>query len=375
VVVPSDFAIFRGPWIPAALGLIAFASGAAGFHEAAVATGDEDWWLLVRTESKLLAGSWLVIGIAAHRARIAAIAFVVGITCLDIGHILTDREPRPGFGRIPAGPGWVLGADALILLLLSLWRPAEDRVALIDVHPWRVVGAFALAAAVGHELDRSGIGQFPILVTSAEYCGPPVPLEHLVYLPRGYHRSFGRWPLILALHGSGTVGRDLRKVEADGFPNRAARGDLPFIVVAPQSPHGGWDVKALDALLDRILATYRVDSSRVYLSGLSMGGYGAWALGAAHPERFAAIAPICGGGDVGWAESLSRVPIWAFHGDQDRVIPLSASETMVDAINKAGGEAQLTVYRGVGHDAWTRTYDDPGFYTWLLAHRRGQLQP
>jgi len=258
---------------------------------------------------------------------------------------------------------------------LIRWRPAAGRPALIDVHPWRVVGVLTLAAAVGHELDRSGVGQFPLHVTAAEYFGAPAPLGHLVYLPRGYYRSFGRWPLILSLHGSGAAGRDLRRVEADGFPRRAARGDLPFIVVAPQSPGRGWDAESLDALLARVLASYRVDRERIYLTGLSMGGYGAWALGAAHPERFAAIAPICGGGDVAWAGSLSRVPIWAFHGDRDRVVPPRESETLVDAVRELGGDAQLTIYRGVGHDAWTRTYDDPGFYTWLLAHRRGRPRP
>ena len=177
--------------------------------------------------------------------------------------------------------------------------------------------------------------------------------------------------MVLFLHGSGAAGNDIARVRHDGLPRRLEeKGALPFVVIAPQSPTGGWDVNALNSVLDRILESYRVDQERVYLTGLSMGGYGAWQMGAMHPERFAAIAPICGGGDVRWGKSLSRAPIWAFHGDQDKVTPPSESIAMVEAVRRAGGDVKFTVYKGVGHNAWTRTYDDPAFYSWLLSHRR-----
>jgi predicted peptidase len=123
-------------------------------------------------------------------------------------------------------------------------------------------------------------------------------------------------------------------------------------------------------LLDEVLKQYRVDSRRVYLTGESMGGYGTWALAAAHPERFAAIAPICGGGEPASADRLKGVPTWAFHGADDKVVPPEESRKMVAAIQHAGGDARLTIYPGVGHDSWTTTYRDQRLYGWLSAHRR-----
>ena len=102
-----------------------------------------------------------------------------------------------------------------------------------------------------------------------------------------------------------------------------------------------------------------------------MGGFGTWALAAAHPERFAAIAPICGGGDPKQAERLKDLPIWVFHGAKDPTVPLARSEEMVKALKEAGGEPKFTVYPDAGHDSWTETYDNPELYEWFLAHKRG----
>ena len=196
-------------------------------------------------------------------------------------------------------------------------------------------------------------------------------LDYLLYLPDGYYRSFTRWPLILYLHGSGSAGRDVSRVKRDGMARRLEEKEgIPFIVVAPQSPQIGWNVEALDPLLHEVLGRYRVDTDRVYLTGSSMGGYGAWAMAAAHPEWFAAIAPICGGGDPAWAPRLRSVPTWAFHGADDRAVPTEESRTMVTALQRSGGDARLTVYAEIGHDAWTRTYADRRLYDWLLVHRR-----
>jgi predicted peptidase len=125
--------------------------------------------------------------------------------------------------------------------------------------------------------------------------------------------------------------------------------------------------------LDEVLSRYRVDAGRVYLVGNSMGGTGTWALAAHCPERFAAIAPICGRGDPASAWRLRGLPTWAFHGADDHIVPLEQSERMIAALKKAGGDARLTVYPGVGHDAWTQTYANPRFYEWLLQHRRGSI--
>jgi predicted peptidase len=127
----------------------------------------------------------------------------------------------------------------------------------------------------------------------------------------------------------------------------------------------------LNQLLDQVEQELKVDKSRVYLSGLSMGGYGSWRYAAANPERFAAVVPICGGGEPDkWAESLTKVPIWAFHGAKDEVVPLARSQDMVDAVKEAGGEIKFTVYPEARHDSWTETYNNPEVYEWLLKHRR-----
>ena len=125
----------------------------------------------------------------------------------------------------------------------------------------------------------------------------------------------------------------------------------------------------LMALLDDIESNYDVDRDRVYLTGLSMGGFASWTLGCFYPERFAAIAPICGGGDSFFVKSMKDVPVWAFHGAKDDVVPVERSKEMVGAVNAAGGNAKLTVYPEAGHDSWTQSYDNPALYEWFLSHR------
>ena len=201
----------------------------------------------------------------------------------------------------------------------------------------------------------------------------PIGYDYLLFLPRGYDDEEA-WPLMLFLHGAGERGDDLERLKVHGPPKLAdADPDFPFIVVSPQVPEGEWwDTRTLSALLDDVESTYHVDPDRVYVTGLSMGGFGTWALGLAEPERFAAIVPICGGGQSWLAGRLAGTPVWAFHGAKDEVVPLQASEEMVQAIQRAGGNVRLTVYPDRGHDAWTPTYDNPELYDWLLAQRRGR---
>ena len=196
-------------------------------------------------------------------------------------------------------------------------------------------------------------------------------LDYLLSLPADYGKTKKRWPLVIFLHGSGESGSDLAKVKVHGLPKLAeSNGPFPFILVSPQSPGRGWDPTVLNALLDSIIKEYHVDKDRVYLTGLSMGGYGTWSLAAAHPEKFAAIAPICGGGNPADAGKLAKLPIWVFHGAKDPTVPLKRSEEMVEALKAAGGNPKFTVYPDAAHDSWTATYNDPGFYKWLLAQKR-----
>ena len=161
-----------------------------------------------------------------------------------------------------------------------------------------------MAAVFGVAIDRSQVGQFPIIAT-VRAGRTSSGLDYLVYLPDGYYRSWGRWPLILTLHGRGEAGDDIGLVRGQGLPRRVEAGArLPFVIVAPQSSAWSWDVVSLSALLDEVLKGYRIDVGRVYLVGNSMGGTGTWALASHAPERFAAIAPICGGGNPASAGRL-----------------------------------------------------------------------
>jgi predicted peptidase len=200
-----------------------------------------------------------------------------------------------------------------------------------------------------------------------------VSLDYLVYLPTDYEKK-DSWPLLLFLHGAGERGDDLELVKKHGPPKLIEQGKaFPFVVVSPQCPKDGWwSTKPLElvALLDEIVAKYKIDQDRIYLSGLSMGGFGTWMLAAYAPDRFAAIVPVCGGGERLMARRLTHLPVWAFHGAKDQVVPLGRSEEMVDALKKLHGDVKLTVYPEAGHDSWTATYDNPELYDWLLQQKR-----
>ena len=208
-----------------------------------------------------------------------------------------------------------------------------------------------------------------------------VKLDYLLFLPDGYkQREKKRWPLIFFLHGIGERGTNVWKVKVHGPPKIAEKmTNFPFIVVSPQCPDGEWwSTERLTALLDDVVDRYKVDQTRIYLTGLSMGGFGTWSLALEHPERFAAVAAICGGGNplypLAYAAprkaALKSLPFWVFHGDKDPAVPLSESERMVEALKKLGCDVKFTVYPGVGHDSWTRTYGNPQLYDWFLQHQR-----
>ena len=193
--------------------------------------------------------------------------------------------------------------------------------------------------------------------------------KYLLHLPEGYDKNDQQWPLIVFLHGAGERGDDLNKVKYHGPPKIVEKKkDFPFVVLSPQCPaQGWWDEDLLINLIDETIDTYKIDKSRVYMTGLSMGGFGTWKLACKYPDRFAAIAPICGGGEPYDAmRKLRDMPMWVFHGAKDNIVPLKRSEEMVDAIKKAGGTPKFTVYPEANHDSWTATYDNPELYEWFL---------
>ncbi len=200
-----------------------------------------------------------------------------------------------------------------------------------------------------------------------------VKLNYLLYLPADYDKQ-AQWPLMLFLHGAGERGDDLALVKRHGPPKLIDQGkSFPFIVVSPQCAKDRfWSSQMLEltALLDEIVAKYKVDRDRISVTGLSMGGFGTWSLAAYTPDRFAAIVPICGGGEVLSTRVLTHLPVWAFHGAKDPAVPLERSVQMIDALKKRHGDARLTVYPNALHDSWTATYENPELYEWLLKQRR-----
>ncbi len=201
-------------------------------------------------------------------------------------------------------------------------------------------------------------------------------------LPAGYENDPARrWPLLLFLHGAGERGDDLELVKKHGPPRRIAEGrTYPFIVAAPQCPAGAWwedvrQVQTLAALLDELERALRVDPDRVYLTGLSMGGYGTWRLAAEYPDRFAAIVPICGGGRWFMADRIRHLPAWVVHGAKDTVVPPQESQLMVEALRRAGGAVEFRLDPEAGHDSWTAAYDEPQLYEWLLRQVRRPRTP
>jgi predicted peptidase len=205
-----------------------------------------------------------------------------------------------------------------------------------------------------------------------------VDCKYLLYLPADYGKGNKKWPLMMFLHGVGERGGNIELVKKHGPSKLIEQGrSFDFIVVSPQCPSNAWwpeQVDVLINLLDEIETNYRVDTDRVYLTGLSMGGFGTWTLAERYPQRFAAIAPICGGGELYLAYRLKRVPVWAFHGAQDKVVPVEKSKEMVDAVNAVGGNAKLTIYPDAEHDSWTATYDNPELYEWLLSHKISNIK-
>lgn len=203
-------------------------------------------------------------------------------------------------------------------------------------------------------------------------------LSYLLYLPDDYEQLGDNFPLLLFLHGKGERGDDLNLVKRWSIPRKLESGfNLPFIVIAPQCPlQTKWEYHftSLKYLVDTIVAEYKVDTTRIYCTGLSMGGAGTWSLATAYPDLFAAILPICGRerNELNYPERLQHIthlPVWHFHGDADAVVPLSSARYLIDHLRDYGGNPKLTVYEGVDHNSWTRTYNNPEIYDWLLSHR------
>lgn len=235
---------------------------------------------------------------------------------------------------------------------------------------------FALAAVAGLSLGGSARAEDPGAGRQVEQVlqvGDDS-ISYLLYLPTNYDAGDAqRWPLVLFLHGRGESDGPLSVVKKWGLPMFIDHGfNYPYIVASPQCPPRpkDWSQPGEQALLVSLLShltnTFKVDGDRVYLTGLSMGGFGSWRLAADHPDFFAAVVPICGGGNPKDAGKLKNLPIWAWHGLADPTVPVHRSIDMVEAIRKAGGKTvRLTTLEGIGHVSWQAAYASPDLYIWL----------
>lgn len=198
-------------------------------------------------------------------------------------------------------------------------------------------------------------------------------IHYLQFLPEDYSPSGDKQPLVIFLHGSGERGSDLDAVKRHGPPQYAMKGHgYPFILIAPQCPDDRWwDTGEIIALTKYLIKTLRIDSDRVHITGISMGGYGTWNCLAAEPTLFASGMPICGGGDPSTAPFLKKIPIWAFHGEKDQAVPVEKTKEMEAAVLAAGGrKLRTTYYPDSGHNCWTETYENPAVFAWMMVQMK-----
>jgi predicted peptidase len=200
--------------------------------------------------------------------------------------------------------------------------------------------------------------------------------RYVLFVPHEYQPD-QTTPLILFLHGMGESGADGRKQAKVGLGPAVRKREktFPAIVIFPQSQQRSWRAEGADAqralrILTEVCDQYNVDPKRIYLSGLSMGGFGTWSLATRYPDRWAAIVPICGGGDSGKAAKIKDIPCWCFHGAKDMVVPFHLSREMVAALKAAGGHPKYTEYPDLWHESWDQAYDTSELYDWLFAQHK-----
>lgn len=198
-------------------------------------------------------------------------------------------------------------------------------------------------------------------------------LKYLTYLPTNFKEEFNKhWPLIMFLHGVGERGDDIEIVKRNGLPKAIEEGmQIPFIIIAPQCPKNqSWLPEQIKKVIDEVIEKYPIDDKRIYLTGLSMGGFGTFKTAITYNNIFAAIAPICGGGFVYDAYKIKNIPTWVFHGAKDQVVPISKSEDMVKALEKLNAPVKFTIYPEADHDSWTEAYNNPELYDWFLDNKK-----
>lgn len=261
--------------------------------------------------------------------------------------------------------------------LRGVFGDAAGRIYLVDESSHRILvfnhaaqqpnGAFA-----DYVLGQPDFGSDPIIQQEIYDAST---LNYLLFTPRDTTAVInGKYPLIISMHGIGERGTDLWKVKGEGLPKILdGKNTFPFIVVSPQCPsttewyYNGGIQQKMNALIDSLIARYPVDTNRIYLTGFSMGGIGTLDMAIRYPKRFAALIPIAFRIEDGWDLcKIKDIPMWAFHGEKDDIIPISKASAVINALVVCGGNPIFTSYSDLYHDAWTRTYNNPAIYDWLL---------
>ncbi len=215
----------------------------------------------------------------------------------------------------------------------------------------------------------------PALINSEMEVVTSETLKYYLYYPMNYEVDpEEKFPLLLFLHGGGESAPNLKSVHRNGPPKLISGGKkFPFLILAPQNPEEKmwWNTRAVNQLLDSVIATNKVDPNRIDLTGLSRGGGAAWEMAVQYPDKFAALAVVCGMTPVPYASWINKnMPIKVFHGDQDKSIPISESIEMVAKLREMGYQVDFTVYEGVGHNSWDRAYGNNELYDWFLAQKK-----
>ena len=215
--------------------------------------------------------------------------------------------------------------------------------------------------------------------------------KYVLFVPHDY-KGDKAYPVILFLHGAGETGTDGEKQAKVGIGPAIKKNEktFQFITIMPQSQNRSWladpddakwtgfgktgkantaDADRALAILDEVKKNYKVDDKRIYLSGLSMGGYGTWSMAAKYPDKWAAIVPVCGKGNPEAGKTIKHIPCWAFHGDADNAVKVDGSRSMIKAMKDAGGSPKYTEYPGVGHNSWDMAYGTAELYDWLLQQK------
>jgi len=251
------------------------------------------------------------------------------------------------------------GSDVEITLFDSLGHNIQDEVFLNeDFWMWYTGSEFTQVKQKPQVMKEHYSSQVSRRVSD----------NYLLYLPKGYSWKSQQWPLLVFLHGSGSAIQDIEKIRTMGPPRLFEEGmDSDFVLLAPQLHDNlPWDIERTYALIRKMISEHKIDASRIYITGLSRGGFGTWELAVDHPEMFAGVVPISAR-DIPAVERLASSNLWIFHGGDDDGVPWQGSQFMFNRLDKAGANVKYSLYEGVGHNAWDRAYGDPSMWQWLLA--------